>query len=662
MHIQSLFKQRLAAALAELTDNAEELSQMVRPTQEPRFGDYQANCAMPLKQSLGIPPREIAEKIVARLQVNDLCDPPEIAGPGFINLRLRDDWIAEATSSLLNDPQLGVEQPVRPRTVLVDYSSPNVAKPMHVGHIRSTVIGDCLSRTLRFLGHHVITDNHLGDWGTQFGMIIYGYKNFADEQAFQKAPVLELLRLYRLVNQFIDYHAAKNQLAGATAGIAEINAQVEAAESAVSAAESAAADKATLKKLRKTAEGLRRKSLAAVASLQSAEKKIADVESDPALAAQAAQHAGIGSAVLEETAKLHRGDSENRELWDKFLPHCADEINRVYNRLGVKFDHTLGESFYHPMLADVVQQLADAGLAVESEGAMCVFLEGFDAPLIVQKKDGAFLYGTTDIATLKYRHEKFQPDEILYVVDSRQSDHFDKLFAVAPKIGLGGIKLVHVQFGTVLGEDGKPLKTRSGSNAGLEELLDDAVAAATEAVCSPERAEKLNPPLTEAEKTTIANVIGHGAIKYADLAHHRASDYRFSLKKMVALEGNTVAYLEYAHARVQGILRAAETDEAAVRNQAAAVIVTEPAERALCLALLRFPEALQQVADDYAPSALVDYLYETARKYMVFNDSCHVMKANDEAIKASRLTLIAVTGRVLRTGLGLLGIDSVDRM
>ncbi|QEG40394.1 arginine--tRNA ligase [Roseimaritima ulvae] len=658
MQISTLLKQRLATALSKLTDDTDELAQMVRTTQDPRFGDYQANCAMPLKQRLGQPPRQIAEQIIEHLDVGDICEPPEIAGPGFINFRLRQDWLAKSTTALLSDDRLGVDAPASPRTLLIDFSSPNVAKPMHVGHIRSTVIGDALTRTFRFLGHNVITDNHLGDWGTQFGMIIYGYKHFVDQAAFEAGPVAELVRLYRIVNSLIDYHNAVAELSHAQASATLLRKEADAA--AEMAQEMAAKPQA--KKLKKAADSAARKATAAAAQVRSLQAKIDAVEADPQLAGRAAEHPGIANAVLTETAKLHQGDAENRQLWDRFLPHCKDEINRVYQRLNIEFDHTLGESFYHPMLADVVDELKQAGLARDSEGAVCVFLPQFDAPMIVQKKDGAFLYGTTDLATLKYRDEQFKPDEILYVVDSRQSDHFEKLFAIAPQMGLGHITLRHVNFGTVLGEDGKPLKTRSGANAGLEGLLDDAVAAAMDAVCDPQRTAKLDPPLSETERQRIASVIGHGAIKYADLAHHRTSDYRFSLKKMVALEGNTIAYLQYAYARTQGILRVGGSSEQAVCEAAAEIQPIEPAERALCVALLRFPEALQQVADDYAPSALVDYLYDTARKYMVFNDNCHVWKAEDEQTKASRLSLVVATNRIIRGGLSLLGIEVVDRM
>lgn len=659
MRILEVLQARLAIALAQFPLDVQSYASQIRPTNNAKFGDYQANCAMPLKAVLNEPPHQIAERIVAALQVRDLCEPPEIAGPGFINLRLRDDWICEATLAMLNDDRLGVPDPPNSRTILIDFSSPNVAKPMHVGHIRSTVIGDALANVFRFLGHRVITDNHLGDWGTQFGMIIYGYKHFVDEAAFSQSPVQELVRLYRLVNSLVDYHAAIAALPDAQETADQAAVAAEQAERAARDAEVAQPER---RKRKQAAQTAKRKSLAARETLEGLQQKIAQIDIDPAMQTLAASHSKIAGDVLRETAKLHEGDRENLGLWQKFLPHCSDEINRIYDRLNVRFDHTLGESFYQPMLGDVVQRLVDEGLATESEGAICVFLEGFDAPLIVRKKDGAFLYATTDLATLLYRNEHFRPDEILYVVDSRQSDHFDKLFALAPQVGLGHLRLVHVQFGTVLGPDGKPLKTRSGNNANLETLLDDAVTAAMEAVCEPERSAKLQPPLTDAERQQIANVIGHGAIKYADLSHHRTSDYRFSLKKMVALEGNTVAYLEYAYARIQGIFRAGETTEAEIAANATRLEINHDAERELAISLLRFSEALQQMAEDYAPNALVDYLYDTARRYMVFNDNCSILKAPDSATKDSRLALAAVTAKVLRAGLRILGIEVVPRM
>ena len=368
--------------------------------------------------------------------------------------------------------------------------------------------------------------------------------------------------------------------------------------------------------------------------------------------------------MLEETAKLHRGDPENISLWNRFLPHCKDEINRIYARLDIHFDHTLGESFYHPMLADVTAKLEQLGLASDSDGALCVFLPEFDAPMIIRKQDGAYLYATTDLATLEYRLTEFNPSEILYVVDTRQSEHFEKLFAVADHFGLSEVKLVHVNFGTVLGEDGRPMKTRSGTLIGLESLLNDAVDRAKQVVCNPERLVNFDPPMDAEEQDNIAEAVGIGAIKFADLSHHRTSDYRFNLDKMVALDGNTSAYVQYSYARMQKILQnanASDEDVAALVTEHG-VEFTHIAERNLVLQLIRFEEALNTVHKDYAPNHLVDYLLETAKAYSRFNDNCHVLKAESESIRATRLAIVFHCKQTLGKGLNLLGIDVVPRM
>ena len=637
--------------------DAESYASMVRPTSDPQFGDYQANCAMPLAKRFGKPPREVAAALVTALDVDEFCHPPEVAGPGFINLRLRDPFIAESALRMLGDQRLGVGPTSPVLRILIDFSSPNVAKPMHVGHIRSTVIGDALARTFRFMGHEVITDNHLGDWGTQFGMVIYGFKHFGDEESLQTDPVTELSRLYRLVNRVIGYHNAVAELPVARQAAAEASAATESARQAVASGEPAAA-----KKNQKALTAAVRKESATTARVAEIEASLAVARADTEFIALASAHREIATSVLTETAKLHRGDSENLALWQRFLPHCRDEIDRVYRRLDVDFDHTLGESFYHDMLAGVVTRLRQAGLASDSEGAVCVFLDGFDAPMIVQKKDGAYLYATTDLATLFYRQQRFSPDEILYVVDTRQGEHFEKLFAVADRLGLSDLRLRHVNFGTVLGADGRPFKTRSGASVGLESLLDEAVARASAVVCDPERSAKLTPPLDADELRSIADAVGHGAIKYADLAHHRSSDYRFDLEKMVSLEGNTSAYVQYAYARVNGIMSKGGVDIERIADDAKPPVLDAPAERNLALTLLRFGECLEQVRADYAPNFLVDYLYDTAKAYAIFNDSCPVLKAGDETLTKSRLVLVALTARVLRQGLELLGIKVIPRM
>lgn len=674
MQILDALRQRFATALSQLfaesdlsdTDSSETIdlerfigfAQMVRPTTDSRHGDYQANCAMPLGKLLSENPRAVAEKLLQRLKIDDLCIAPEIAGPGFINLRIRDDYLSSTLGRLLQDKNLGVSQTPSPKTIIVDFSSPNVAKPMHVGHIRSTVIGDALSKVLRFLGHNVITDNHLGDWGTQFGMIIYGFKNFGDEVAFRTAPVAELTRLYKLVNRLIDYHNAVATIEPCKSNADEFADALEQSRARLAAT----TDSKAKKQAEKALQSLHKKCESIAEQLEKLTSTIAALESDPESLSLAKQHTAISAAVLQETAKLHESDETNLALWHRFLPFCKDEINRVYERLNVSFDHTLGESFYHPMLEGVVAELRAAGLATDSEGAVCVFLDGFESPMIIQKRDGAFLYSTTDLATLVYRRENFKPDEVLYVVDTRQSEHFEKLFAAARMMGLSATRLVHVNFGTVLGDDGKPFKTRSGTSIGLESLLDDAVSRAFAVVCNPERSARVEPSLDEAEIRLISRVVGHGAIKYADLSHHRTSDYKFDLEKMVSLDGNTSAYVQYAYARVQGILARGETNELSIVSENPNVVLGHLAERALALQLLRFGECLEQVWADYAPNFLVDYLYETAKAYAVFNDGCPVLKAEDKAIMKSRLAIVASTGRVLRQGLNLLGIDVVPRM
>ncbi len=668
MRIQRQLREKLRLALKQLADSSPHGSEidaamaslvaMLRPAGDPRFGDYQANCAMSLGKLLGDRPRSVAERLVSAVAWDEVCEPPEIAGPGFINLRIRDDVLAQTLQGMLADLKLGIGVPSDRQTILIDYSSPNVAKPMHVGHIRSTVIGDSLARVFRFLGHHVITDNHLGDWGTQFGMVIYGFKHFGDPQAFDTNPVAELSRLYRLVNRIIEYHTSRERIAAVEKAARDASAVVDQARSLLNAT----TDPTERKPLEKSVVAAEKKWRSALDDLQTIRNVISAAESDSDFHELASRHGEIATAVLRETAKLHQGDEENRRLWSQFLPHCQDEIDRVYRRLGVVFDHTLGESFYHDRLADVVQTLIDRSVATLSDGAVCVFMPEFDSPMIIQKKDQAFLYATTDLATLIYRRERFTPDQILYVVDTRQSEHFEKLFLVAKRLGMESTRLVHVNFGTVLGEDGRPFKTRSGTSVGLESLLDDAVKRASAVVCDPERAEKIQPPLTDEEKEQIARVVGHGAIKYADLAHHRTSDYKFDLQKMVALDGNTSAYVQYAYARTQSILSKGETDEASVIAASVVPTLSHPAERALALVLSRFGESLDQVAADYAPNFLVDYLYETAKSYAVFNDNCPVLKAIDRDTKDARLVLVALTGRVLRTGLDLLGIGVVPRM
>ena len=604
MSILAELKTRFRAALDGLVDSPDEFLDLVRPNQNPKFGDYQANLAMPLGKRLGKPPRQVAQEIIGRLDVADICLTPEIAGPGFINLRVRDDYLAGRLQRAVNDPRLGVGQPAKARTYVVDYSAPNVAKEMHVGHIRSTVIGDSLCRTLRFLGHQAISDNHIGDWGTQFGMIIYGWRNFRDEAAYRENPVRELGRLYRLVRRLVDFHATDD-----------------------------------------------------------AEKRQREL-ADPEFAPLAAAHPQIGAAVLAETARLHSGDEENVRLWREFLPHCEADIDRIYARLGVQFDHTLGESFYQPMLGPLVEELLGSGAARPSEGAVCIFLDGYETPMLVRKQDGAFLYATTDLATLRYRMKTWRPDAILYVVDSRQSLHFEQLFQAARNIGIvePGTELVHVKFGTVLDEKGRPFKTRAGDTVSLDGLLDEAVRRAGRIVAENDDAKPDGPDLSADDRQRIAEIVGIAALKYADLSQNRTSDYVFSYDKMLAMNGNTATYMQYAYARVRSIFARGQVEIDALRASGAPIVLGTPAERAVAVELVQFGEALDLVRADYQPNQLTSYLFDLANRYSTFFEQCPVLRADTDELRTSRLLLCDLTARTIRCGLELLGIDVVDKM
>lgn len=568
--------ERIRAAFAASTPeggDARAFASAVRPSGDPKFGDYQANGCMALGKALGISPRELAQAVAARVDLAPMAGRPEVAGPGFLNVRLSDEWISRTLGDLLIDEKLGINPPAHPKTVVVDYSSPNVAKPMHVGHVRSTVIGESLSRIFKALGHKVIGDNHLGDWGSQFGMILWGWKNHRDEAAFAAEPVTELARLYRLAQDRIK------------AG----DAQVE-------------------------------------------------------------------QAARAETVKLHAGDAENRALWTRFMPHCLRALDAVYERLGVKFDVALGESFYDPMLESVVADLEAKGLAVPSEGATVVFTEGSKAPFMVRKSDGAYNYATTDLATIRYRVETWNPDLVLYVVDHRQGDHFKQLFAVAKRWGYDRVELEHVAFGTILGTDRRPFKTREGDVVGLESLLDEGVAEARKVI------DENSPDLDDAQRRRVSEAVGLGAIKYADLSQNRSSDYVFDWKKMLAMNGNTGAYLQYAYARIQSIFRKGGLTPEAVRAQKPAIFLDHPAERALGLRLLRLPETLELAALELKPNILADYLFDLANSFSTFFEECPVLKAESTERRDSRLALGDLTARTLKFGLDLLGINVIDRM
>ena len=656
MNVLSRLQAAFQSVLENMVPEHRPYLEMIRPAQDARFGDYQANMAMPLGKKIGLPPREVAQKIIDQLDISNWCETPEIAGPGFINLKLKTDWIANELSTMLKDPNLGVSSAAAPKTYILDYSSPNVAKPMHVGHIRSTVIGDSLARILRFVGHRVVTDNHLGDWGTQFGMIIYGYKHFVDEERYKKTPIDELGRLYRFVRRLMDYHHSQASLPDLSSQIFKLAEQAKQKEEQLEGAA-----KPDAKKLRKELARLNEKRKDTQNQLAKAEQLIQDVEQDESLLQVANAHSGINQAVLNETADLHAGDPTNRQLWDEFLPACRDDIQKIYQRLDIDFDHELGESFYQPWLGEVVEEFKSRGLATESDGALCVFLDAFDSPMIIQKRDGAFLYATTDLATIRYRMQKWNPDVVLYVVDHRQHEHFAKLFAAADVWGYEQTEFRHVAFGTVMGPDGKPYKTRSGDTVGLEGLLDEAVQRAR-SVVDQNLEKSADLKFEEAERQQIAEVVGLGALKYADLSQNRASDYEFSYDKMLALKGNTAPYLLYPYARVNGIFAKGEIDSSTFRQAVKGLTLDRDQERRLGLLLLRFENALAESLVDYTPNTLANYLYELTAGFGQFYEKCKVLEAENETARQTRLALCDLVRRTLKTGLSLLGIDVVERM
>ena len=546
---------------------------IVKPAANPKFGDYQANGIMAVAKAQKQNPRQLAEAVVAQLNPDEIPARWEIAGPGFINFRLDPDWLGQTLLAIAQDDHLGVDPAANPETIVIDFSAPNVAKSMHVGHIRSTILGDALSRVLRFRGHTVETDNHLGDWGTQFGMLIVGYRSFLDQVAYEQDPLAEMERIYKEVQ--------------------------------------------------------------------------ARATTDAALAARA----------REELAKLQQGDEANTALWKEFMQVSRRAFERIYARLNVRFDHWLGESFYNPMLANVVQDLRDKKLARLSEGAICIFYdedsELAETPFLIQKQDGAFLYATTDLATIQYRAETFQPHRIIYVTDGRQQLHFRQLFAAAQSWG-HGMALEHVWFGTILGADGRPIKTREGQPIKLAALLDEAEERARAIV------REKNPSLSAAEQATVARIVGIGAVKYADLMQNRTADYRFSWDKLLALDGNTAPYLQYAYARIRSIFRKGGfTDWQPTPDMP--VRLLEPEEQALAKQMLRFGDVLIEVERSYKPNLLASFLYELATQFNLFYQAYSVLKAPQDR-QPTRLLLCDLTARYLKTGLDLLGIETLEAM
>ncbi len=554
---------------------------VLRPSASPQFGDYQANAAMALAKKLGQKPRDVAQKIVDALDVLDVCSAVEIAGPGFINLTVRNEALGQAAGELLADDRLGVPVVERRQRVIVDYSAPNVAKEMHVGHLRSTIIGDALARVLGFAGHEVIRQNHLGDWGTPFGMLIEHLLDVGEESAVHELSVGDLTSFYQQARAKFD----------------------------------------------------------------------ADDES-------------FKERARQRVVLLQGGDEQTLRLWRLLFDASKDYFNAVYARLHVLLtdDDIAAESFYNPWLADVADELETQGIARIDDGALCAFPPGFKgregAPmaLMIRKSDGGFGYQATDLAALRYRTRDLAANRIAYVVGAPQAQHLAMVHEVGRQAGWLGNdrKAEHVSFGSILGSDRRMYATRSGDSVKLSDLLDEAVERAAAKV------REANPDLPVDEQEAVAQKIGIGAVKYADLANDRAKDYVFDWDRMLAFEGNTGPYLQYAHARIRSIFRRTETDGATLASTE--IVVIEPAERALVLQLLALPEVVAAVVDTLQPHRLAVYAFELAQAFTAFYEQCPVMRAPDEATRTSRLALCEVTARTIARCLDLLGIEAPDRM
>ncbi|HBZ9024106.1 TPA: arginine--tRNA ligase [Raoultella ornithinolytica] len=577
MNIQALLSEKVSQALIAAGAPAD-CEPQVRQSAKIQFGDYQANGVMAVAKKLGMAPRQLAEQVLSHLDLNGIANKVEIAGPGFINIFLDPAFLAENVNSALASERLGVARP-QAQTIVVDYSAPNVAKEMHVGHLRSTIIGDAAVRTLEFLGHKVIRANHVGDWGTQFGMLIAWLEKQQQENAGEMA-LSDLEGFYRDAKKHYD--------------------------------------------------------------------------EDEVFAERARNY----------VVKLQGGDAYFLEMWRKLVDITMTQNQITYDRLNVTLtrDDVMGESLYNPMLPGIVADLKAKGLAVESEGATVVFLneyknkEGEPMGVIIQKKDGGYLYTTTDIACAKYRYETLHADRVLYYIDSRQHQHLMQAWTIVRKAGYvpESVPLEHHMFGMMLGKDGKPFKTRAGGTVKLADLLDEALERARRLV-----AEK-NPDMPADELEQLANAVGIGAVKYADLSKNRTTDYVFDWDNMLAFEGNTAPYMQYAYTRVLSVFRKAEVDEQALA--AAPVIITEAREAQLAARLLQFEETLTVVAREGTPHVMCAYLYDLAGLFSGFYEHCPIITAESEAARNSRLKLAQLTARTLKQGLDTLGIETVERM
>jgi len=621
--LHKILEERLQKAASLVLNSADVRSVLVRPCPDPKFGDYQTNALMGLAKERKMNPRQLATDVLAKLDVADICDKVEIAGAGFLNFRLKTPALARELERAARGEHLFFDKAAQPRCIIIDFSSPNVAKPMHVGHIRSTILGDSLARVLRMLGHRVITDNHIGDWGTQFGMLILGWKAerfFENDPAQLPDPIAVLERVYKMVNQATEgKEPSLTQLRGKYSYEPDLNLAVITPEQALAKARA-------------------------------------------------------------ELVKLQAGDAQNLEIWNRLRQISSAQFERVYGRLGIRFDCAYGESHYNPWLPGVVKDLKDKGIASESEGATVVLSDGsvppqqdpfliqkdgkwVSNPALVQKSDGGFNYATTDLATLQFRWNGGswggQPDEIIYVTDARQQLHFRQVFAAFRRWRPEAkAKLAHVWFGSILGEDGRPLKTRSGDTVKLEELLDEAEERALALINK--KLEEKGQEMGEAQRRDIARIVGLGAIKYADLSQNRQTDYLFSWDKMLSLQGNTAPYLQYAYTRVRSIFRKADAGAAAI-DLSQPLVLEAPEEIALAKRLLNFGSVLEAVAEDYRPNFLCAYLYDLAGDYARFYESCPVLKA-EGAQQSARLVLCDLTARVLKQGLDALGIETTEQM
>ncbi|EDV4560343.1 arginine--tRNA ligase [Salmonella enterica subsp. enterica] len=577
MNIQALLSEKVSQAMIAAGAPAD-CEPQVRQSAKVQFGDYQANGMMAVAKKLGMAPRQLAEQVLTHLDLSGIASKVEIAGPGFINIFLEPAFLAEQVQQTLASDRLGVSQPTR-QTIVVDYSAPNVAKEMHVGHLRSTIIGDAAVRTLEFLGHHVIRANHVGDWGTQFGMLIAWLEKQQQENAGDMA-LADLEGFYRDAKKHYD--------------------------------------------------------------------------EDEAFAERARNY----------VVKLQSGDAYFREMWRKLVDITMTQNQITYDRLNVTLtrDDVMGESLYNPMLPGIVADLKAKGLAVESEGATVVFLdefknkEGDPMGVIIQKKDGGYLYTTTDIACAKYRYETLHADRVLYYIDSRQHQHLMQAWTIVRKAGYvpDSVPLEHHMFGMMLGKDGKPFKTRAGGTVKLADLLDEALERARRLV-----AEK-NPDMPADELEKLANAVGIGAVKYADLSKNRTTDYIFDWDNMLAFEGNTAPYMQYAYTRVLSVFRKADIDEQALAS--APVIISEDREAQLAARLLQFEETLTVVAREGTPHVMCAYLYDVAGLFSGFYEHCPILSAENDAIRNSRLKLAQLTAKTLKLGLDTLGIETVERM